>query len=78
MSKTQATRYSHYVLIAKAIQDFGCDLKEPEMAAATDLTEDQVYHACKMAVKNGWLVKQLNGAYLCTLNKTFRLESVAA
>lgn len=78
MSKTQATRYSHYVQVASTIQDFGCDLKEPELAAATGLTEDQVYYACKMALKNGWLVKQINGGYTCTLNKTFRLESVAA
>lgn len=77
-SKTAQTRYNHYVMIASKIQSFGCDMKEPELAAATGLTEDQVYHACKMALKNNWLVLQFNGAYLCVLNKTFRMESVAA
>ena len=77
MSKTEATRYSHYVACAAKIQAFRSDLKEYEMAAATGLTEDQVYYAVKMAVKRGWMVKQSNGAYMCTLNKTYRLEAFA-
>lgn len=77
MTNTEKTRYAHYVACATAILSFRSDLKEYEMAAATGLTEDQVYRAVKMAVKYGWMIKQIGGAYLCTAGKIYQLTSVA-